>query len=127
MDYAGGIYEDVRLIQEFAKKYMIVITTNNPRSLLEHKLRGFKYAENISSTFSSISDFGKIVKNRNFYTQVCKELGTKPEYILHVGDDPFYDVIEPRAVGISALLIDRDGKDGTLHNLYDLRVMLQNH
>ena len=60
MDYSSGIYDDVSVIQEFAKNYMIVISTNNPRSILEYKLKVLKDIMNISHVFSSVSDFDKI-------------------------------------------------------------------
>lgn len=124
MDYASGIYEDASLIQEFAKNFIVIISTNNPRSILKHKLRAFKYSEHISHAFSSVSDFDNIVKNRQFYVQVCSKLGIKPEEMLHVGDDPFYDVSEPHATGSNALLLDRNGKTDVMNSLYDLRSIL---
>ena len=39
MNYAIGVYDDIDAIREFAKNYMIIISTNNPRSILEHKLK----------------------------------------------------------------------------------------
>ncbi len=127
VDYASGIYEDVSTIQEFAENYMIIISTNNPRSILDYKLRVLKCTDHITYTFSSISDFDNIVKNRQFYTQICSKLGTKAHEVLHVGDDPLYDVSEPRAAGINAILIDRDGEKSALHSLSDLRLMLKTH
>jgi putative hydrolase of the HAD superfamily len=124
IDYASGIYEDASLIQEFAKNFTVIISTNNPRSILTHKLKAFKYSEHISHTFSSVSDFDNIVKNRQFYVRICSKLGINPEEMLHVGDDPFYDVSEPRAAGNNALLLDRHGKNNAVNNLYDLRSIL---
>lgn len=127
VDYASGVYEDINIIQEFAETYTIIISTNNPRSILEHKLKGLKFINHITHTFSSISDFGNIVKNRQFYTNVCSKLGIKPQQMLHVGDNHFYDVLEPCTAGINALLIDRDGENSTMHSLHDLRLILKNH
>ena len=126
MNYASSVYDDINNIQEFARNYMIIISTNNPRSILEHKLKALGYIDHISETFSAVSDFNKIVKNQRFYLQVCTKLGIRPEQVLHVGDDPFYDVSEPRAVGINAILMDRDGENNALHNLYDLIKILKN-
>ena len=55
------------------------------------------------------------------------KLGVRPEQVLHVGDDLFYDVSEPLAAGINAILMDRDGENNVLHNLYDLLAILKNH
>lgn len=125
MNYASGVYDDIDTIQVFARGYMIIISTNNPRSILEHKLKALECTDHISETFSSVSDFNKIVKNQHFYSQICMKLGVRAEQVLHVGDDPFYDVSEPRAAGFSAILMDRDGENNALHNLYDLLKILK--
>lgn len=125
LDYANNVYEDSAVIKDFAKNYTIIISTNNPSSLLNHKLRMFKYAECVSHAFSSVSDFNSIVKNREFYLQLCKKLDVEPHEILHIGDDPLYDAAEPRAIGVNAFLINRDGKGGDLRDLFSLYTMFR--
>lgn len=126
IDYAGGLYKDIDVIEELAKSYKIVISTNNPASILKHKLQVLQWDHIILQTFSSISDFNNIVKNRYFYTQVCEKLEVGPEQMLHVGDHPIYDVHEPKAAGINAIRIDRSGESGDIHSLYDLWEILEN-
>jgi putative hydrolase of the HAD superfamily len=60
MNYASGVYDDIDAIREFAKNYMIIISTNNPRSILEHKLKALGCTDHILETFSSVSDFNNM-------------------------------------------------------------------
>ncbi len=119
--YAEGIYDDVYLLGDFSKNYRVVISTNNPRVILEHKLQALKHIRQyISYAFSSVSDFNNIVKGKEFYTSICKKMAIKPEQVLHIGDDPKHDLQTPRSVGVNALLIDRDHKidgDHVIHSL----------
>lgn len=126
--YAEGIYDDVYLLGDFSKNYKIVISTNNPRIILEHKLQVLKdIRQSISDTFSSVSDFNKIVKSKEFYSSICKKLNIRPEQMLHVGDEPNSDLAIPISAGVNALLIDReqkiDGKD-VIHSLTELKQLL---
>jgi len=45
--------------------------------------------------------------------------------VLHVGDHPIYDVLEPEAAGINAIEIDRKDESGDIHSLYDLWEILE--
>jgi putative hydrolase of the HAD superfamily len=126
--YAEGVYDDLYLLGDFSKKYRVVISTNNPRVILEHKLQVLKNVRQfISHTFSSVSDFKNIVKSEEFYNSICKQMAVKPEQLLHVGDDTKHDLAIPRSVGVNALLIDREKKiDGehVIHSLAELKNML---
>ena len=128
--YAEGIYDDVYLLRDFSKKYRVVISTNNARIILEHKLQVLKHVRQfISYTFSSVSDFNKIVKSEEFYLAICKKMVIKPEQMLHIGDDPRHDLAIPRSVGVNALLIDRERKidgENVIHSLKDLKQLLEN-
>ncbi len=127
--YAEGIYGDVYLLSDFSKNYKVVISTNNPRVILEHKLQVLKdIRQYISFTFSSVSDFNNIVKGKRFYTSICKKMAVKPEQMLHIGDDPKHDLQIPRSIGANALLIDRDHKisgDHVIHSLTELKQILK--
>ncbi|MFQ5969871.1 MAG: HAD family hydrolase [Nitrososphaerales archaeon] len=126
---AAGVYDDVGILQNFARSYQIIISTNNPRTILEQKLSILNdVRQSISYTFSSVSDFNNIVKNREFYLQVCSRLRIKPEHMLHVGDDRKYDLEEPSSIGVNAVLIDRQQTTSTqvIHTLEDLKQLLTN-
>ena len=127
--YDEGVYDDVHMLGDFSRKYRIVISTNNPRVILEHKLQVLKGVRQfISHTFSSVSDFKNIVKSTKFYTSICKKMVIKPEQMLHIGDDPKHDLAIPRSVGVNVLLIDRGKKTDDKHVIYslaELKKMLQ--
>lgn len=126
--YDKGVYDDIHMLADFSKKYKIVVSTNNARSMLEHKLCTLKDARQfISDTFSSVSDFDRIVKNKDFYVGICRKMDIRPGEMLHIGDDPDHDLAVPRSAGVNALLIDRERKvqDGNvIHSLADLRRVL---
>ena len=127
--YSEGIYDDVYMLSDFSKKYKVVISTNNARIILEHKLQVLKNVRQfISNTFSSVSDFNNIVKSKEFYANVCRKIDIKPEQMLHIGDDPKHDLIIPKSIGVNAVLIDREQKnnrENVIHSLAELKRMLQ--
>lgn len=127
--YSEGVYDDVHLIGDLSKRYRVVISTNNPRIILEHKLQVLKNVKQfISYTFSSVSDFNNIVKSKEFYASVCEKMAIRPEQMLHIGDDPKHDLEIPRSVGVNVLLIDREQKIEGKHvirSLQELKRMVQ--
>ncbi|MFQ5920652.1 MAG: HAD family hydrolase [Nitrososphaerales archaeon] len=129
VQYAEGVYDDVPLLSGLSKRYRVVISTNNPRIILEHKLKVLKQVEeSVSDTFSSVSDFNRMVKSTEFYTAVCERMGIRPEQMLHVGDDPRHDLAIPKSLGVKALLIDRERKitgEDVIHSLAELERILQ--
>ena len=128
VNYAEGVCDDLYLLGDFCKNYSVVISTNNPRKILEHKLGVLKDVRHfVTKTFSSVSDFENIVKSKEFYVGVCREMAIKPEQMLHIGDDPTNDVEIPRSVGVNALLIDRERKkegENIIHSLLELKHIL---
>lgn len=127
--YEEGVYEDVQMLRDFSKNYQVIISTNNPRIILEHKLQVLTHATQfISQTFSAVSDFNNIVKSKDFYVNICNNIGIKPEQMLHIGDDPKHDLAAPISVGVNALLIDREQKtnvENVINSLEELKRMLQ--
>lgn len=119
--YAEGVYDDVSLIRDFSYDHTIIISTNNPRIILEHKLNVLKQVRgSITHAFSSVSDFNNIVKGKEFYAGVCGRIGIEPVEMLHVGDDPKFDLAIPRSIGIKAFLIDRERNARGDHVIYSL-------
>ena len=43
------------------------------------------------------------------FLHACERLGLAPEQVLHVGDDPWLDVIGARAAGLRSAWLNRDG------------------
>ncbi len=129
VNYAEGVYDDVCLLGDFSKNYRVIIATNNPRTILEHKLNVLNQTKHfLTGTFSSVSDFKNVVKSKDFYLGICKEMAIQPEQMLHIGDDPTNDVEIPMSVGVNALLIDRERKnhgENIIHSLAELRHIIQ--
>ncbi|MEM4312256.1 MAG: HAD family hydrolase [Nitrososphaerales archaeon] len=100
-------YDDVKeTLKVLSKSFRLVIVTSNPRDFLEFKIKAIK--SYITESFSCIDDLKSPRKNRDFYLLVCSKLDLKPEELAHVGDDPLYDYILPRSLGINSFLIDRN-------------------
>jgi FMN phosphatase YigB (HAD superfamily) len=62
---------------------------------------------------------------RQAFEHVCRELGAAAGQCLFVGDDPRWDLLGPRRIGMDALLIDRRGSaelagEEPIHNLREL-------
>ena len=59
------------------------------------------------------------------FEAAMRNLGVEASQCVHVGDDPATDVAGAEAIGISALLIDRSGRDpDALRDLTELAVRL---
>ncbi len=129
VNYADGVYDDLHVLSDFSRNHAVIISTNNPRIILEHKLDVLSQAKHfLTETFSSVSDFDNIVKSKEFYLGICKKMAIKPEQMLHIGDDLTNDVEIPMSVGVNALLIDRERKnDGKniIHSLAELKHVIQ--
>jgi FMN phosphatase YigB (HAD superfamily) len=125
VNYADAVYDDLHMLGDLSRNHVVIISTNNPRTILEHKLDVLSHVKQfLTETFSSVSDFDKKVKSKEFYLGICKKMDIKPEQMLHIGDDLTNDVEIPMSVGVNALLIDREGKNNgknSIHSLAELR------
>jgi HAD superfamily hydrolase (TIGR01509 family) len=68
-------------------------------------------------------DVGAIKPEPAIYAHACAALGCAPAEVLMVGDTPVADVDGPRALGMSAVLLDRRGRydgDQALRSLHEL-------
>ena len=62
---------------------------------------------------------------KQIFEFTLKKLQASPQDCIFVGDDPRWDLVGPRIVGIEAVLIDRQGKihdieEKPIRNLYEL-------
>jgi putative hydrolase of the HAD superfamily len=104
--YANGMYDDVPLLAEIGKRYRLIISTCNPPAMAKKKLSIIKRSNvSVDALFSSISY--NMVKSKEFYSIICKEMNVSAESILHVGDDVVQDLKVPRSIGMQAILMDR--------------------
>jgi putative hydrolase of the HAD superfamily len=75
-------------------------------------------------------DIGWRKPSRRIFEFAMETLGVLPGDCLFVGDEPKWDLIGPRAVGMEAVLIDRGGNiaatgEQPIKNLHDLTLRLQ--
>lgn len=104
------IYPDVReALNGLNGKYKLIIITRSPHEFFEIKLSTAGLDCYFCRIFST-ADFARGVKGGSIFKRICKFLGIKPGEMLHIGDDPDFDVRMPATAGIEAVLIDRKGK-----------------
>jgi putative hydrolase of the HAD superfamily len=75
-------------------------------------------------------DIGWRKPSQRIFEFAMKTLGVPPGDCLFVGDQPKWDLLGPRAVGMEAILIDRKGtmvggEERLIKNLHDLTLRLQ--
>ena len=104
------IYEEVSLVlEELSDEYELVISSNAQREFLDVEIESIK--EHFSHIFSSMTDFRLVKKAPDFYEKVCKILDVSPDEMVHVGDHWNFDVICPKKLGVTAIYLDRNGKN----------------
>jgi putative hydrolase of the HAD superfamily len=67
---------------------------------------------------------------KQIFEFTLEKLQVLPQHCVFVGDDPGWDLVGPRAVGIETVLIDRrgvrhDAEEETIKSLYELPSRLQ--
>lgn len=115
----------LELLQSLRDKYTLVVASNASRIFMEVELKtlgpGF-----FKRTFSCVSDYGLPRKYEAFYLSICKELSLRPAEVLHIGDDEKYDYLTPRAAGLNAYLIVKDGLgSGREHAIANLKELVE--
>lgn len=104
------LYPDVKeVLNELKGKYKLIVITRSPHEFFEIKLSTAGLDGYFDRVFST-ADFARGVKGGGVFKRVCKLLDIEPGEMLHVGDDPDFDVRMPATAGVTAVLIDRKGK-----------------
>ena len=98
--------EVIDVLSSLGNKYQLVIASGTPVELLDFLLQDIK--PYFARVFSSVSHYGQL-KNPEFYLGICKEMGVKPDQVVHVGDNWQYDFLNSRQIGINAFYLDRSG------------------
>ncbi len=73
------------------------------------------------------SSIGIAKPSSGIFARTLVLLGTPPRNALHVGDSRLEDVEGAMGAGMSALLVDRSGRDGDLADLSPLPGLLKSH
>ena len=123
-------YEDVLpVLQKLGDMGIRRVIVNTPwgcpGSLWREELERFGLNEHVDAAFFC-TDAGWRKPARQIFDYILEKLQVEPQDCLFVGDDPRWDIVGPRAVGIEAVLIDRQGliKDSAeepIKSLYELR------
>lgn len=104
------IYPEVHsVLEKLCNNYKLVISSNAGREFLDVEIKSIK--RYFSHIFSSTTDFKQVKKTPEFYDNVCKILKISPEEMLHVGDHWNFDVVCPKKLGVTAVYLDRNGKN----------------
>lgn len=123
-------YDDVLpVLQELGEMGIIKAVVSNtpwgcPGNLWHEEIARFGINKCVDATFFC-RDVGWRKPAREIFDYVLAELQVKPQDCIFVGDNPKWDIIGPRNVGIEAVLIDRrnaiqDGEGEVIKSLYEL-------
>jgi HAD superfamily hydrolase (TIGR01549 family) len=89
-------------IEILSQDYSLVIASNAARIFVEKELGYTGISHCFTHIFSATSDFKMVKGQKDFYIQMCRNLGVSPSDVIHVGDHEVFDCEVPREAGISA-------------------------
>lgn len=102
-------YDDAQtVLRRMSKDYQLIISTNVSRDFLIPAL--LKLKVQFQAAYSSVSDYSLPLKPPEFYSSIARDLNADPKTILHIGDDPVQDYLNPKRAGLNAILLDRSGR-----------------
>ena len=115
--------EALDVLASLNKRYQLVVASGTPREFLTFLLADVK--SHFTKIFSSTSDY-RSVKNRNFFTSLCREMNVSPDQVVHVGDNKQFDFASASAAGIKSYFLDRSAvrQDSTINSLEQLKDLL---
>jgi FMN hydrolase / 5-amino-6-(5-phospho-D-ribitylamino)uracil phosphatase len=99
------LYKNAQYALElFASRYPLVATTNGNAQLERIGLsRYFKASV-------SARDVGVGKPDIRIFHEAASRVGVAPENVLHIGDDPYLDVVGAQNAGMQAVWVNRNGK-----------------
>ncbi len=112
------VYPEVREVLSELKERKIRLgaVTNGVESDLEHLLRRPGLSEFFDAAVSA-DMVGRRMPNPRIFLYASRKLGLPPSDVLSVGDDPDLDYRPSESVGMTPLLIDREGRNLLLKNV----------
>jgi 2-haloalkanoic acid dehalogenase type II len=113
--------EAVEVLEEMAKHYRLVVTSNASRDFMDIELAAAGLDGYFSDLFSCTSDFGEVKKTPEVYARVCQALSISPQEMAHVGDHPLFDFAAPSQLGIRAFHLDRNATVDGNHVVRNLK------
>lgn len=123
-------YDDVLpVLQELrSRRFTTAIISNtpwgSPANLWREEINRLGLDEHVELAVFC-RDVGWRKPARQIFDYTLEKLRAEPQNCIFVGDDPRWDLVGPRAVGIEAILIDRrgmmqDAGEKQIKNLYEL-------
>jgi len=101
------IYKDAEdVIKSLSNRYKLIISSNAEKDFIWFQLKPL--LPHFHHVFSATSDFKEVKKSQEFYGKICELLKVAPEEIVHIGDHPVFDYLNPRKIGINAFLLNRN-------------------
>ncbi len=112
-----NIYPEVPIVLEKLRDLgvRVIVSSRSSTEFIQYMLKGYK--EYFYRFFSSVSNYSKVLKDIEFYSLVCRDLGVTPSNMVHVGDSYLEDYLNPRKAGIKSFLLIRGkarGKGGSV-------------
>ncbi len=118
------VKEVLRFLKE--KGIKLIIVTSAEKKFLKAKVECEDIESFFDKTYSAPSDFNKDKKDKEVYEKVLEDFDIKANELLHVGDHKDTDFLLPKSLGIKAVLIDRNDKEGdSIKNLEELKKFLE--
>ncbi len=131
-------YDDVLpVLQELGKRgYRKAIISNtpwgSPANLWREEIKRLSLDDRVELVVFC-RDVGWRKPARQIFDYTLEKLDAEPQDCVFIGDNPRWDLVGPRAVGIDVILMDRRGllqenEEETIKNLYELldRLMSRN-
>jgi putative hydrolase of the HAD superfamily len=130
-------YDDVLpVLQELGKRgYRKAIISNtpwgSPANLWREELKRLSLDDKVDLAVFC-RDVGWRKPARQIFDYTLEKLQAEPQDCVFIGDDPRWDLVGPRAVGVDAILMDRRGvlketAEEPIKNLYELLDKLTAH
>jgi len=93
-------------LETIGRHYRLIVLSASVREFLEHLIA--RVEKRFEVVISTVSDYTEL-KTPELYLKVCQRLGVEPSEVVHVGDNRQYDFVNPRAAGLRAFHLDRNG------------------
>jgi putative hydrolase of the HAD superfamily len=122
------LFDDVKpvldvLNQEFT---MVSLTNGNANPVMTGIAHWFDFSLNAAGV-------GKLKSEPDIYRQVHERAGIQPEQMVHIGDDPLYDIAGAKSAGSAAIWMNRESRiwqqeglnpDAEINTLHELPALL---
>lgn len=126
-EYANGqywrIYPEVpdTLVQLRERQFKLVVLSNWDRRLHQtlHELRLDQYFDKIYIS----TEIGHAKPDPGAFRHICRDLNISPQALMHIGDSPGEDVAGALSAGVSAILLDREGRSHYKENASQFSVI----